>query len=128
MAMTRPFVFLEGIPARSKHPAQVEGEGEEPPVRDGVVEKTLAAQTRAICVDALRRERGKIDGVAAREKGPFGIEGRHVRDGRDDVSVVAPQRPSHLAVQRRVNGGARTGLKRVDAAVSEPRLDQPENV
>ena len=39
--------------------------------------------------DACWIERGKVDPIAAGEKRPVGIEGRHVGEERGDVGVMA---------------------------------------
>src|SRR5580658_2189523 len=69
--------WLERIAAGCQHPAQVERQGENAPVRFGVVEKALATQARAVGIDAAGFEAREVDPVAAGQEGPIGIEGRH---------------------------------------------------
>src|ERR1700681_2138863 len=72
----------ENIASRSKLPAQVERQCEQPAVRLGVVEVILAAQPTDVLFDSRGGSRSDIDIVAASDECPIVVEGR-------DVSVEA---------------------------------------
>src|SRR5579875_3495438 len=81
----------EDLAGEAERTPQIERETEETTMRLRIVEIVLARERPAVGCDRVRVERGHIDGVAAGDKGPVGIEGRDVSVVRGHVLEIAAQ-------------------------------------